>query len=427
MLDGTENLSEISPANSLAEPVAEKPAEPQPIQYFVTRSQVRGRHDESTEHWFLFWPAPPYSNLPVSTPRRIVAAIPDDFQEPGPMLIDMRGSLGREGQQSDTPGAMSLRMEVSGTLAQNEGRGTLRSFRECRLDYFLERYVFHVVDCVRAKWKTDPGRTSGTKGMSLHLAIRHPEVFKVFWPDRPEFFQNDFDYKWNPHSWLLPRELGPPELVKTPDGSPGWDIYDIAWYLARNPGKDIPFMGCLFSQPKDGNHGAEYGWQDDPKGYAALRNFRQPFVAQWGGGRVAAEVRSGLYGLRWDKSVPAFSNCSLDNNPGNGDPDDGDPWGQINGYLFWKYDDIVDRPDRWEMTVYLVDECPDETCTVDLTPRHRKAFHPKPGQRFRWTNTRLSDNRVVGAGTVAVDQWGLVTIKQLQVTKAQHRLAIAPP
>ncbi len=118
-----------------------------------------------------------------------------DFREPGPLLIDMRGSLGREGQQSDTPGAMSLRMEVSGTLAQNEGRGTLRSYRECRLDYFLERYVFHVVDWVRAKWKTDPGRTSGTKGMSLHLAIRHPEVFKVFWPDRPEFFQNDFDYK----------------------------------------------------------------------------------------------------------------------------------------------------------------------------------------------------------------------------------------
>jgi len=170
MLDGTENLSHISSANSLAEPVAEKRAEPQPIKYFVTRSQVRGRHDESTEHWFLLWPAPPYSNLPANAPRRIVAAIPDDFQEPGPMLIDMRGSLGREGHQSDTPGAMSLRMEVSGTLAQNEGRGTLRSYRECRLDYFLERYVFHVVDWVRAKWKTDPGRTSGTKGMSLHLA-----------------------------------------------------------------------------------------------------------------------------------------------------------------------------------------------------------------------------------------------------------------
>lgn len=170
-------------------------------------------------------------------------------------------------------------------------------------------------------------------------------------------------------------------------------------------------MGCLFSQPKDGNHGAEYGRQDDPKGYAALRNFRQPFVAQWGGGRVTAVVRNGLHSLRWDKSVPALSNCSLDNNRGN-------------GYLCWKDDDIVDPPDRWEMTVHLADECPDESCTVDLTPRHRNAFHPKPGQGFLWTNTRLSDKRVVGAGTVTVDPWGLVRIKQLQRTNAKHRLAM---
>jgi len=424
MRDGTENASQIGEGNSLAKPVEEKPAPPKPLPYFTTPSTVRARHTKSIEHWFLYWLAPPFSNLPVARPLRIVVAVPEDVKAPGPLLLDMRGSLGREGQQADSPGAVSLRMEVEGSLAYNAGRGTLRSYRRSKVDYFPERYFFHVVGWARRRWEVDPARISGTKGTSLHLAIRHPEFFKVFWPDRPEYFQNDFDSKWNPRSGMLGGELGPPELVRAPDGNPGWDIYNMAWYLALKPGKDIPFMACLFSQPKDGNHGAEYGWQDDPKGWAALRDFRQPYVAQWGGGRIAAEVRDGLYKLRWDRSVPAFGRCSLDNSPGNGDPDDGEPYGQINGYLFWKYDDVVDRADRWEMTVYLVPSCPEKTCTVDLTPRHRKAFGPRPGEKLRWSNTLVVTGKVVQSGTVTVDRHGLTTLKQLAVSKGSNRIRI---
>ena len=423
VMNGTENMA-VGDANSLAKPVAETGATPRPISYFTTRSNVRARHDKSTEHWFLFWEAPPFNNLSSNTPRRIVAAVPYDFKEPGPMLIDMRGSIGREGRQADTPGAVSLRIEVYGSLAHNSGRGTLKSYRESKVETFTERYVFHVADWARGTWKIDPARVSGTKGMSLHLAIRHPEMFGVFWPDRPEFYSNNFDSKWNPTGWNLDRVIGPPNVVKTADGSPGWDIYNMAWYLSRDPGVDIPFMGCLFSQPKDGNHGAEYGWQDDPKGWSALQKYRQPHVAQWGGGRVAGEVRRGLYGLRWDKSIPAFSRCSLDNNPGNGDCDDGDPWGQINGYLFWKYADIVDAKDRWEMTVFLVHSSPEAVCTVDITPRHRKAFNPKPGEAFKWTNTSVADGKVVQSGTVTADKWALVTVKQVKVTKTKNRMTI---
>ena len=423
VMNGTENLA-VSDANSLAQPVAETADTPEPIRYFTTRSTVRARHDKSTEHWFLFWEAPPFNNLPSNTPGRIVAAIPDTFKGPGPMLIDMRGSIGREGHKSDTPGALSLRMEVHGSLAHNSGKGTLLSYAESKVETFTERHVFHVADWARKKWKIDPARVSGTKGMSLHLAIRHPEMFGVFWPDRPEFYSNNFDSKWNPTGWNLGRVIGPPDVVKTADGSPGWDIYNMAWYLSRNPGKDIPFMGCLFSQPKDGNHGAEYGWQDDPKGWSALQTYRQPHVAQWGGGGIAREVRSGLYGLRWDKSVPAFSRCSLDNNPGNGDCDDGDPWGQINGYLFWTYADVVDRTDRWEMTVFLVQSSPEAACTVDITPRHRTAFKPKPGERLQWTNTALATGKVVQSGTVTADKWGLVTLPKTIVTKDKNRIDI---
>ena len=39
--------------------------------------------------------------------------------------------------------------------------------------------------------------------------------------------------------------------------------------------------------------------------------------------------------VRLDRSLPAFTNCSLDGNPGNGDPKDGDAEGQCNLYLLW--------------------------------------------------------------------------------------------
>jgi hypothetical protein len=75
------------------------------------------------------------------------------------------------------------------------------------------------------------------------------------------------------------------------------------------------------------------------------------------------------------------------------------------------------------MTVFLDGSCPREGCTVDLTPRHCGKFKPRPGQKLTWTNT-TPDGRRAGSGTVTADQWGLVTIQDLTVTKAQHRIAI---
>jgi hypothetical protein len=127
--------------------------------------------------------------------------------------------------------------------------------------------------------------------------------------------------------------------------------------------------------------------------------------------------------MNWEGTIPAFSNCSLDNNPGNGDPADGDYYGQINGYLLWGDRDQVDEAGRWEMTVFLADDCPRHECTVNLTPRQCQRFKPKPGEQFAWTNTTINGERI-GMGAVTADRWGLVTIEQLRVTKARHRVGI---
>ena len=150
-------------------------------------------------------------------------------------------------------------------------------------------------------------------------------------------------------------------------------------------------------------------------------------MARWGGGRFGRDLRRALAKMSWTKSVPAFSNCSLDANCGNGDPADGDPWGQINGFLLWETETIEDRPDRWAMTVFLTADCFDDACTVDLTPRHCRAFKPKAGEVFTWTNTDPAGGRAVQSGQVKADRWGLVTLRGLKVRKgavdAKRRVA----
>ena len=87
----------------------------------------------------------------------------------------------------------------------------------------------------------------------------------------------------------------------------------------------------------------------------------------------------------------------------------------------------MDEPDRWEMTVFLLDAAPEDTCTVDLTPRHCRKFKPAPGRKFTWTNTFLSGGRQPARGTVQADKHGLVTLRQITVTKGKNRIVIRKP
>ena len=163
-------------------------------------------------------------------------------------------------------------------------------------------------------------------------------------------------------------------------------------------------------------------------------------------GHAAGHFQTGL-DLRTDQSLPAFTRCSLDNNFGTAkrlpkhvpvkmpwgqimkDVYDGDHRGQVNGYLRWKTDDVVDKPDRWEMTVYLAGGkrgAPADRCTVDITPRRCQKFKAKPGDKLKWTNTSLADNKVVQSGTATADKYGLVTLEKVTVTKSANRIVLVP-
>jgi hypothetical protein len=130
---------------------------------------------------------------------------------------------------------------------------------------------------------------------------------------------------------------------------------------------------------------------------------------------------------RTNLSYPAFSNCTIDNNPGNGTPSDGDPMGSINGHLDWN-DSITDTSDRWEITLRLKDLAttlgPDpapDSATTDVTLRRLQGFLVPGGSTINWENTRNSV--VVQKGSFAYDS-GLVTIPGVKLYKDSSRLAV---
>ena len=96
----------------------------------------------------------------------------------------------------------------------------------------------------------------------------------------------------------------------------------------------------------------------------------------------------------------------------------------MNAYLVWKTVDADDRVDRWEATLGLIDRAPKDACIVDVTPRRVQRFAVKPTAQVTWTNTSLTDGRAIQSGTATADEWGLITLPRVQVTKSGNRISI---
>jgi len=408
--DGTENMTQLSAANSLSAAVKEKKAPFKPVVQFVT--EERAIH----EYKYYCWPAPPASNLPLQRAFRVRLSVPKALKQPCGLRV-------RGGARGNDWLVLNVRARYgyAGELAYNEGQGTFRAVSECKVDYFDERYMLYNIRGILSKWKVDPNRI--VVGGSSAFTIRHPELFKIMYSAATDLFEVNFDPKWNPAYGAVASAFGPADVAKTVDGLKAWDIVGVPWYLKTYPDRDIPFFIAVVSG-KESGHAIEFGWQDDPKGWSALRHGRVPFAGAWGGGRISQEVHKVINAMPRDKTLPAFSRCSLDGNPGNGDPSDGDPWGQMNGFMIWEFDNSVDKQNEWEMTVMLASDAFRDRCTADITPRRCQAFKPKPGTEFTWTNTSVKDGKRIQGSTVKADRWGLVTIPKAVVTKGKNRIRI---
>jgi hypothetical protein len=266
---------------------------------------------------------------------------------------------------------------------------------------------------------------------SPNLGIRHADriAWVVSWvgvhtPSRSPQFKGSYEQVYGNLEWKLPFQDG-----KTP----AFSYYDDEWFLRRNPAADTPLI-CFSNGKNDG----AIGWPQARDFWRALQETRRPHVFVWGQsghgqrallpGPKNGERELGV-DVRLDRTLPAFTHCSLDENPGNGDPNGGDPKGQSNLYLYWDSADeaVIDQPANWSMVLRLNDSAPKEQCTVDVTPRRCQQFKTAAGTALTWRNVSMPEGKTIQKGQIKADERGLATVPGVLVGKKGNRLTIAVP
>ena len=201
---------------------------------------------------------------------------------------------------------------------------------------------------------------------------------------------------------------GKPEWgAKFEDGTPVWEYLDDVQYMRRFPGRESGLI--VFANGKNDH---SIGWPQAVSFLRALQETRRPHVFAWGqashGERAwmpGGDQRIMPFDIRNNQTLPAFTESSLDDNPGSGSPDDGDPGGQINRHLLWETKDIVDEEQEWGMTIGIFPNAPRSVATLSVTPRRCQKFKPQPGERVGWTNRSIcgiEDCRERGGGRRSV-------------------------
>jgi pimeloyl-ACP methyl ester carboxylesterase len=265
------------------------------------------------------------------------------------------------------------------------------------------------------------GASMGGSG-SVMLAIRRPEeiAWAVSWvgihrPHLSPTFRSAYEYVY-----------GPPEAgARFEDGTPAWEHFDDVLYLQRHPEVDVGFI--TFSNGKN-DHGI--GWQQAVDFLKALQAARQPHLFIWGqnGHNERAAMPKGGHErtmpleIHTNRSLPAFTHSTLDDNPGSGDLNDGQPSGQVNLFLEWEPASVVDLPDRWEATLGIRKGAPSDNTRADVTPRRLQHFKPSAGETVRWTNR--TGGSTLQTGQIVVDQHGHVTAPQVQLRSGGTRLTL---
>jgi len=127
---------------------------------------------------------------------------------------------------------------------------------------------------------------------------------------------------------------------------PEWDFAPVWAFNGRNDtavgwsGK-IPFYEAM----NDTRHGWSFFWDLRAHGGQA------PYPKAWRENGWEDEVFDWMVdNLRLDQSYPSFSNGSIDDDPGDGNPSDGDRIGTINGYLRWDPGSLEDTDSRWSIS-----------------------------------------------------------------------------
>jgi pimeloyl-ACP methyl ester carboxylesterase len=456
--NGTEDKG-LSEASRTSMPVEETGGRGAPVLQRIVKPGSFNYIDKPELHYYVRWESPPNSSV-ENRPMDYVVAIPPNIEaRPTPVGLHLHcwgGSLdGGYGwwysyQKLGTTYLIASNqvpydwwtgyheLYYSGTRDEQKWKqGVVRPYSTARvlsfLDWAAKKYDLDLNRVFAA------GSSMGGSGAPM-FAIRYPDriAWSIGWvgvhdPGSTPQFTGSYERVYGDKSWG----------VKFDDGSPVFEYYKDAAFLRTYPEKEIGFITW-----SNGKNDSAIGWPQAVEFYQAMQQTRRPHIFVWGlsghGQRASMPADGGErimpIDIRLDRSLPAFTNCSLDDDPGtaamlkepkevtigeekNKDAYDGDSVGQVNLYLYWRSEDIVDTPDRWEMTFGLTGTAPKDQCAVDITPRRLQHLKILPSRTYKWNNT--CEEKVIQTGAVTADKYGLVTLSGVIVDKNGNRIVIS--
>ncbi len=446
-----ENRADFTAGNSLGTAISENyDANWKPILqnksnysqiFYKTLPQVVAYTYSGEQQFFTRWEATPLTNAP-SHPQNYWLVIPSSGSAPYKLDMDLHcwgGSvLGCHRLAFYTDGIYLTSTDFppqSWWTGWNENLSVFGSSPPQSQWTGINRfYTMHrmlsFIDWMKTQWSIDNNRvmcsgwSMGGSGGKM-FCLRYGEVFNYInsWAGigvagNSPVYTSSFIGLFGDPARRIPSENG----VNT------WDDLNMSYWLRANPSKEVSFVS--FSNAKND---AGIGWMQAVEFYQALRDTKRAFTFRWSQeGHENHALDISLYELtdyagasridfQKNKALPAFNSFSLDNNPGNGDPLNGDSVGYINAYQRWDPNTIVDQLNHFEIELWMNSSI-NLTGTTDVTLRNLQSLSSSSGKSFDWK--LMQGVSIVKQGTVLADQLGLITISKVDLVNNTRRKLI---
>lgn len=274
------------------------------------------------------------------------------------------------------------------------------------------------------------GGSLGAPG-AFYMAITYPEKFAAASVVDGLFnfgFDNDYQPNCTMNDGKGNRRDGDSVLGKIEDdlptnlGSGTYEVTNGGLVIHQHNEKNFPFIMSL-----NGKHDEMMGWTEKTIHYDSVNNNHTGGNYFWdsrqhsgSGGIWSPADLFDLFRFRKDLSFPAFSDCSLNEDWGNGNGNTGENYGSVNGSLDW-VNELVDESSQWQAQVFIHDlpykqgvvVYPD-SCTVTITPRRVQRFHPSIGDSIEWSV--LHQEIVIQSGKIKYSG-GLITVPGIKIFK----------
>ena len=204
-----------------------------------------------------------------------------------------------------------------------------------------------------------------------------------------------------------------------------WDLFDMRVMYRINKNAGVPYMAGVH-----GKNDLTLGWVEYYYWYDSLEVSNQGGLWFWdqrkhnGNNKNFTDGEASINFDRFytNRSYPAFSNCSINQDWGNGLPLSGDPYGAWNGYLDWDDASITDQANSYSIRCNVKDMYVNgnimttyNSCTTDLTLRRLQYFNPHGGDLIDWT-VKDVNGQVLNSGTLPYDG-SPITIHDITVKK----------